>query len=1090
MGSYANGSTSPKLVKVFVGTIIHSASLTDLRILNPGIIGVTEAGSIAFCEDITDNDVSKKVQSPNGEYDPVMTLSDETVSKLLLPFRSRFQFEDDIIVRLSETQIIIPGFVDTHIHAPQYVFTGTGLDLPLMDWLNNYTFPRESNFSDESYARDAYTRAVQRSLRCGTTTASYFATIHLSACKILTDIIEEVGQRAYIGKVNMDRFSPDTLRETSEESYSDTLAFVDYVQSRGSDLMTPVLTPRFAISCTNDLLTKLGQLAKDRNLPIQSHLSENDKEIAFVRELFPDAASYTDVYHRHGLLTDRSIMAHCIHLTDDERELMLKSGAGVSHCPCSNFSLESGVCNVRRLLNEGVKVGLGTDVAGGYSPSILDSIRQAITASKVTAFHAKQTASADAEAKPTPSWSSLSHGEAFYLATVGGAQVMGLEDKIGNFIEGKDFDALLIDLADSRVPREGYMAQQKGGSERGVIDLFPHDTVMSLFEKFIFLGDDRCISQVWVRGRPCLKPKEIPQWVVDEFNAANKEIDFLNRENFRHQTARGDWFIFLGASWCPHCMVLTPKWRNIQKSRKDELIGKNMRMAKVECMENGDFCEKDENVLGFPAVRIYRNGLFMEEYDSEDYSEEALNKYLDSSMEKLRNGTFDAESERDGNGPLLETELSRASAIAASHVKPKPNTNTKGEVIYLTDATYSTLTNNSDWFIMFHAPWCGHCKNLAPTWAELAAAMKNEVNIGKVDCTTETKLTKRFNIRGFPTLKFIQEPFNVAEFKGRRTLEELEKFARSFFRPPFKAIKAHQISDAIKSSEASLYYFYDPKTIGANYLENFANVAASVQNEIPVFVSPDVTSFKRFFLDPSDSPAVLLVKDGGTERLSFKASLELDTDSSKLNLKDWILQNKEPLVAELDAHSSEKILRPDRLAVIAIVDPKAEKTSEIIALLRMTAKEWAHKHEAEGKKNNVVFSWLDGVDKVEYTSRVYGIKAADFPRIVVADPKDDRYYDVDHHGKFFEFEKEKLLHNLQTIKSGKLKSKSTHGMIEGFIRSIAKAIRPFAEFFSEHPLLVTAVLISLMGGLFYWLLKDPQPAGGNYGEVPNDPKAE
>ncbi|KAJ3088904.1 hypothetical protein HK102_007669, partial [Quaeritorhiza haematococci] len=243
---------------------------------------------------------------------------------------------------LKPRQFLLPGFVDTHIHAPQYVYTGTGYDLPLMQWLEKYTFPRESAFSSPTYARKSYTQSVKRSLRCGTTTACYYATIHLPACKILTEVIRQCGQRAFIGKVNMDRNSPDFYIEERESSVKETREFVDFVLGLGDERVTPIITPRFVPTCSAELMQALGDIAREKNLPIQSHLCENPSEIEFVKTLHPECSSYTDVYRTYGLLTDRSVMAHCVYLTDEEVAMIKDYDAGIAHCPNSNFSLQSG----------------------------------------------------------------------------------------------------------------------------------------------------------------------------------------------------------------------------------------------------------------------------------------------------------------------------------------------------------------------------------------------------------------------------------------------------------------------------------------------------------------------------------------------------------------------------------------------------------------------------------------------------------------------------------------------------------------------------------------------------------------------------
>jgi guanine deaminase len=375
---------------------------------------------------------------------------------------------------LTETQFLIPGFIDTHIHAPQYCFTGTGYDKPLLGWLESYTFPRESKFGDLNFAEKCYRHVVKRTLASGTTTSCYYATIHSESSLLLGDICSELGQRAFIGKVCMDRNAPDYYIETSESCCADTMDFVQKLMSRNDPLITPCITPRFAPSCTDDTMIYLANLAKERNLPIQSHLSETPAELQWVKELYPNHESYAAVYDSFGLLGTRTVMAHCIHLSKKERELLLLTGTGISHCASSNFGLSSGVLNVSRLIEEGFeKVGLGTDVAGGYSSSMLDSIRQAIIASKVTHINSR-----DSEKVYQP----IGYEQALYMATLGGAKTMNLHDKLGNFVIGKEFDALVIDVGTT-------------------IDIYEEDNEKTLIEKFIYLGDDRNVIKVFVAGK-------------------------------------------------------------------------------------------------------------------------------------------------------------------------------------------------------------------------------------------------------------------------------------------------------------------------------------------------------------------------------------------------------------------------------------------------------------------------------------------------------------------------------------------------------------------------------------------------------------
>jgi guanine deaminase len=352
------------------------------------------------------------------------------------------------------------------------------MTLQLLEWLDANVFPCEAAFKNVEHAAEAYQKVIRRFLSNGTTTCSWFATIHLGACQKLVDIIEQLGQRAFVGKVNMDQNCPDFyIEESTETSLADTRAFIEYVQKKNNSLITPVVTPRFAITCSTPLMNGLGELAKAYDVPIQTHLCENPDEIEYTCSLFKDSKDYTSVYDDHGLLNERSYMAHCVHMTDDEIDLLAARKTGVAHCANSNFSLHSGVCDVRRFLDKGVKVGLGTDVAGGFAPSILDAIRSSFFASKTVKIMHRDGPLKDKDYAP------LSPSELLFLATLGGAEVLGLKDKIGSFETGKAFDALWVDL------------------EGGSVDLMGGETTYQKLEKFLFNGSNQNLKHVYVQGR-------------------------------------------------------------------------------------------------------------------------------------------------------------------------------------------------------------------------------------------------------------------------------------------------------------------------------------------------------------------------------------------------------------------------------------------------------------------------------------------------------------------------------------------------------------------------------------------------------------
>jgi len=384
------------------------------------------------------------------------------------------------VVSLSESQFLLPGLIDTHIHAPQFPNAGLALDLTLLDWLEKYTFPTEAGMKNIGKANEVYTRCVRTTLSCGTTTACYFATIHREATVALGKICVKEGQRALIGKVCMDRNSPEDYCETTAAALNSTELTAQSILSLNSELVRPVITPRFVPTCSRELMKGLGQLAKKHNLHIQTHLAENLRECDWVAALEPDCSNYTQVYEASDLLGKKTILAHCCHLNDDEVQTIKRNGSGVSHCPNSNFSLKSGVCDVRRLKDAGVKVGLGTDCSGGYSPSMLNSMRHAVMASNTLTF-----------GKPESSHAPLSFSDALYLATRGSAKLLDMEADLGGLEEGKLADLLVVDM-----------------SAHGATQLFGHETKTDLVHKFVFLADDRNIQQVWVNGKKVKDSKD------------------------------------------------------------------------------------------------------------------------------------------------------------------------------------------------------------------------------------------------------------------------------------------------------------------------------------------------------------------------------------------------------------------------------------------------------------------------------------------------------------------------------------------------------------------------------------------------------
>ncbi|KAJ1874055.1 hypothetical protein LPJ57_004858 [Coemansia sp. RSA 486] len=468
---------------VFFGCLVDTPSLNELRIRTNGALGVDQTTGRII-----------------GVSDDVSICLSGTAEALVESWTGQAATKDDIhVTTLSSDQFLMPGLIDTHTHAPQFAFLGIGHDLPLMDWLEKYTFKHESEFKDPKVAKEFYHDVINRVIRNGVTFAAYYGTIHTESNRVLADTIRNAGQRAFVGKVCMDVNSPSYYSESTEESIEGTEKFVkailgDQNESTGGSelrLVRPIVTPRFAPTCSMDCLRGLGDIAHKYQLPVQSHLCENPSEVAFVKQCFPDSTSYTDVYRKAGLLGHRTIMAHCVHMSADDIKHLRETGSCVSHCPTSNFALGSGIADVRRFIANDIPVGLGTDVGGGYTPSILDAMRMAAAANRAL-IAAKRDRGEQLEGRDAVP---LEAGETVFLATQGGARVMGMADQLGSLDKDKLFDAIVVDLD---VPSSPVPSVNGTPAVKCLGD--PAEAWRVRLEQFVFLADDRNIARVYVGG--------------------------------------------------------------------------------------------------------------------------------------------------------------------------------------------------------------------------------------------------------------------------------------------------------------------------------------------------------------------------------------------------------------------------------------------------------------------------------------------------------------------------------------------------------------------------------------------------------------
>lgn len=410
------------------------------------------------------------------------------IGAVILPNQPNYQEVNQMyrklgkLKELAKDQVILPGFVDLHVHAPQWAQAGTALDLPLYDWLNTYTFPLEAKFADLHFAEQVYQSLVATLLKNGTTTALYFASVHREASYRLAEICSELGQRGLVGKVVMDDTTqnPSFYRDSSTEAaIMETEKFIQDVQALNKTTIQgvyPVITPRFIPSCTDEALRQLGQLVQKYDVHVQSHCSESDWAHRFVQERF--GKNDAQVLNEFGLITEKAVMAHCGFLADVDMSLFAEKGTAVAHCPISNAYFGNAVTPVAKLLHSfGVEVGLGSDISGGFSPSLFDNLRQAVMASRMLEDGVDSRCCSE---KRGVKESSISLNEAFYLATAGGGEALSLP--IGRLEPQYAWDVQILTTA--QLP-----------------NFSPNEPLSSIFQKLVYLARPEDIQEVWVQGK-------------------------------------------------------------------------------------------------------------------------------------------------------------------------------------------------------------------------------------------------------------------------------------------------------------------------------------------------------------------------------------------------------------------------------------------------------------------------------------------------------------------------------------------------------------------------------------------------------------
>jgi guanine deaminase len=394
------------------------------------------------------------------------------------------------LVTLPEGSYLLPGFVDLHVHAPQYPQLGSALDVPLEVWLHKYTFPLEARYADTAFARQTYRLLVDDLIANGTTTALYFATIHQDATRILADTCLERGQRAVIGKVAMDSAEqcPDYYRDASPDAAirgtEDLIGYVSRHPDNGEAQVRPAITPRFIPSCTDATLQGLGELAKQCGCHVQTHCSESDWEHGYV--IARHGVTDTESLDRFGLLGRRSVLAHANFITGKDMATIHARKSAIAHCPLSNAYFANAVFPLQAALEKGLHVGLGTDISGGPSGSMFDSMRSAIMAARMLESGVDPDLAIANRSRRAGA--RIDFRDAFYLATTGGGVALDLP--VGHFSPGYQFDAIVIDSM----------------AERGTIRLWDDlDRGEQILQKILYTASKPNIAGVWIGGRQALR---------------------------------------------------------------------------------------------------------------------------------------------------------------------------------------------------------------------------------------------------------------------------------------------------------------------------------------------------------------------------------------------------------------------------------------------------------------------------------------------------------------------------------------------------------------------------------------------------------
>ncbi|KAG9301226.1 hypothetical protein G9A89_012609 [Geosiphon pyriformis] len=536
----------------------------------------------------------------------------------------------------------------------------------------------------------------------------------------------------------------------------------------------------------------------------------------------------------------------------------------------------------------------------------------------------------------------------------------------------------------------------------------------------------------------------------------------LNRENFTKSISNGTWLVNFMSPYCPHCEKLAPAWRQLADDHAPLRESKGFHIAEVDCSLDGDLADENE-VTGTPTLLLYQNGKKIEKYRGiRDLA--PISRYI---VEKADQYYTPSDAVNENDKP--KTTLTEDESITKNDPSTTSILNQSGTVIVLGATNFDTLTASGPWFIKFFAPWCPHCKDLAPIWEELAGKLKGEINVGSVDCTLEGDLCSRYEIRGYPTLKLFMGK-DIIEYKGSRKLPELLNFAEKASNAGIIELTAEKF-DQLKKKEVHFIYLYDDKS-PPEALRTMDSLARSLFSIAKIYSSKDKDL--ALALKVSQFPAFIVLKDD-IQKVYPENHYEAFSDVE--SLRNWIDFEKYPIVSALNSENSEEILSGERLIVLGIFDPKGGKSfTKAKASLNAVARHYflqVKRRSGSEEGRAVLFAWLDGNKWSDYIYRVYGLSHQDLPAVLISDPTAEEYFDKTKNGdKILLENQDNLFEAIHDVKKGLLKGTSTMNFIE-------KAVKNSYQKAWSHPYVTLSFFgVSLVGIWHFFKPKKVVPVKG------------